>query len=336
MSPAASNDNQAAGEGPVSVSRHVVSFSAAHDRVGFRPERPRCVNGRLSGGRGSGRLAELRVRAALTVGLLALAIAPPAAAVATAAPDQEYENTAPLDDEAPSTGEAPGFETDFDPGDDGDHGDFDVTPGLGGGEQDDDGAGTPVEAEPPSDPDVLAEMDPPAPPAPAPPAPAAPPATPAPPPAASLPAPPPEPQPTTPGKPHEPEDPAAGGMKRKPDRSSERRRRGAVPPPAAVPLAPPPPIGAPPAPAPVNSFAVTQPPPQDPTTAAPTEARVTGQSYRVRAGDSLWSIARRLLGGAASDAQLAREVARLWRLNEDRIGTGDPDLLFVGTVLRLR
>jgi hypothetical protein len=324
----------------VSLSRHLTCSPADHGRLGFDPDCPRCANERLYGDRGSGRLARLRVRAALSVGLLALSTAAPAATAAIGTPDQEYEGTVPLDDEAPSTGgETPGLETDFDPGDDGDHGDFDVTPGLGGGDQDDDGAGTPVEAEPPSDPDLLAEVNPSAPPAPAappaPPAPAQPPATPAPPPAASLPAPPPEPPPTAPAKPHESQDPAAGDKKREPDGSSERRRRAPAPPPAAAPPAPPP-IGAPAAPAAANSFAVTQPPPQEPPSVAPAEARVTGQSYRVRMGDSLWSIASRLLGTTASDAQLAREVARLWRLNEDRIGTGDPDVLFVGTVLRLR
>ena len=34
--------------------------------------------------------------------------------------------------------------------------------------------------------------------------------------------------------------------------------------------------------------------------------------------------------------QVAREVHRLWQLNRDRIGTGDPDLLMVGTRLVLR
>jgi nucleoid-associated protein YgaU len=58
--------------------------------------------------------------------------------------------------------------------------------------------------------------------------------------------------------------------------------------------------------------------------------------YVVRPGDSLWSIAARLLGDAASDARMAREVNRLWQLNEHRIATGSPDLLMVGTRLRLR
>jgi nucleoid-associated protein YgaU len=62
------------------------------------------------------------------------------------------------------------------------------------------------------------------------------------------------------------------------------------------------------------------------------EARGT---YRVQAGDSLWRIAARRLGGDASDAQTAREVNRLWQLNQQQIGTGDPDLIFPGQTLRM-
>ena len=41
-------------------------------------------------------------------------------------------------------------------------------------------------------------------------------------------------------------------------------------------------------------------------------------------GESLWSIASDLLGDGASVAGVAREVNRLWELNEDRIATGRP------------
>ena len=51
------------------------------------------------------------------------------------------------------------------------------------------------------------------------------------------------------------------------------------------------------------------------------------------AGESLWSIADDVLGGRASVAQVAREVNRLCALNGDRIGTGNRDLLPVGTRL---
>lgn len=59
-------------------------------------------------------------------------------------------------------------------------------------------------------------------------------------------------------------------------------------------------------------------------------------TYRVRPGDSLWSIAEAQLGPRATDAQVARTVDRLWALNGERVGTGDPDLVMPGTVLRLR
>jgi hypothetical protein len=61
-----------------------------------------------------------------------------------------------------------------------------------------------------------------------------------------------------------------------------------------------------------------------------------GRSYVVRAGETLWSIAEGLLDRGASAADIAREVERLWALNATAIGTGDPDLLFAGTRLRLR
>lgn len=62
----------------------------------------------------------------------------------------------------------------------------------------------------------------------------------------------------------------------------------------------------------------------------------TGTAHTVRPGESLWAIASDLLGPNASPAKIAREVHRLWTMNADRIATGDPDLLIVGTRLRLR
>jgi LysM domain-containing protein len=55
----------------------------------------------------------------------------------------------------------------------------------------------------------------------------------------------------------------------------------------------------------------------------------------VRPGDSLWSIAAALVREDADPAAVALEVQRLWRLNAPRIGTGDPDVLPVGVLLRL-
>jgi nucleoid-associated protein YgaU len=59
-------------------------------------------------------------------------------------------------------------------------------------------------------------------------------------------------------------------------------------------------------------------------------------THVVRRGESLWSIASDVLGDGASVASVAQEVNRLWQLNEDRIGSGRPDVLYAGTRLRLR
>ncbi|MBA3867133.1 MAG: LysM peptidoglycan-binding domain-containing protein [Solirubrobacterales bacterium] len=59
------------------------------------------------------------------------------------------------------------------------------------------------------------------------------------------------------------------------------------------------------------------------------------RSHTVRPGECLWSIAEGVLPAGASDARTAAEVARLWSLNAARIGTGDPNLIMVGTVLRV-
>lgn len=53
------------------------------------------------------------------------------------------------------------------------------------------------------------------------------------------------------------------------------------------------------------------------------------------AGESLWSIARDQLARSVSNADIAREVHRLWQLNAKAIATGNPDLLPVGTELKL-
>lgn len=69
---------------------------------------------------------------------------------------------------------------------------------------------------------------------------------------------------------------------------------------------------------------------------APGERTSSGQaSYVVRPGDSLWAIAQQGLGAGTSDAAVARRVVHIWNVNKQRIGTGDPDLIYTGTRLRL-
>ena len=65
-------------------------------------------------------------------------------------------------------------------------------------------------------------------------------------------------------------------------------------------------------------------------------ARAGDRVHVVLEGESLWSVSSDVLDGRATVAQVAREVNRLWTLNAARIGTGDRDLLPVGTRLDLR
>jgi hypothetical protein len=60
-----------------------------------------------------------------------------------------------------------------------------------------------------------------------------------------------------------------------------------------------------------------------------------GSTHVVQPGQSLWAIARNVFGTTVSDTRIATEVDRIWQLNADRIGTGDPDLIFAGFKLRL-
>lgn len=59
------------------------------------------------------------------------------------------------------------------------------------------------------------------------------------------------------------------------------------------------------------------------------------RTHVVRRGESLWSIATAQLGGQPGPARVAEEVQRLWSMNAEIIGTGDPDLLLVGQEIRL-
>jgi hypothetical protein len=69
--------------------------------------------------------------------------------------------------------------------------------------------------------------------------------------------------------------------------------------------------------------------------ADPTHASSGSRAVIIRGGDSLWSIARKLLGPGASNAAVQRKLIAIWDLNAKRIGTGDPNLIFPGQRLRL-
>jgi hypothetical protein len=315
----------------VSLTRHLTSSSAAHGRLAFHPGCPRCAAERLHGDLSGDRVRALRAQAALAAGIVAFSAAAPPTALATGPPDQEQEGS------TDAGAEAPGIELDFDPGDDGEPADLDSGPEL---DATDDDTAPPVEIEPTSPADALTEPDSIIPPeqpptvAPAPPVATAP----------DAPAPPPPQTPATLQTPQgEPEVPISDKLgqptvpnekhRRHQQRDQGAKTRAALPI-ASQPAAPVPPSEAPVA-APVASVTVSQTAPEPDVASAP-ESRVAGATYRVRPGDSLWSIARRLSGAEASNGQLARQVNRLWNLNNERIGTGDPDMLMVGTVLLLR
>lgn len=66
-----------------------------------------------------------------------------------------------------------------------------------------------------------------------------------------------------------------------------------------------------------------------------TPVRRRSGTRTVRRGDSMWSIARDNLGSDASGAAVSRELKRLWKLNANSVGTGDPNLIFPGQTVRL-
>jgi nucleoid-associated protein YgaU len=62
---------------------------------------------------------------------------------------------------------------------------------------------------------------------------------------------------------------------------------------------------------------------------------MSGNSMVVRPGDSLWSIARSLVGPSASNTEVETKLVKVWDMNAHRIGTGDPNLIFPGQRLLL-
>jgi len=322
----------------------------SHDRLPFHPSCPICRQTRLSGTIPAGGIVSPRTQAVLAAGLLALPAVAPAASAFAAEQDQQQEGTAPVADSAPSD---PAGNPDFDPGGE----TTDLPEAVAAAPQTqapadvgDDDAG-PVEEAPAINPDEpvvdpgdgsgapLAQQ-------PGSPEGATPPDT-----SASAPTPPPTPSDTTSGAPPVPtaipdapapattppaaQAPQAG---ERADRSPRRKRaRPARPvsgehraaPTVAV-------AGAP-------AVAVAAAPPTSTRVVAAAVTAVRGdrakpgdRTHVVLAGESLWAIASDVLGPEATPAEVAREVHRLWQLNRDRIGTGDPDLVMAGTELVLR
>jgi hypothetical protein len=66
-----------------------------------------------------------------------------------------------------------------------------------------------------------------------------------------------------------------------------------------------------------------------------TQRLYSGCIYVVAKGDSLSSIATRILGPKAGKDIITKKVADLWKVNADSVGTGDPDVLPLRTRLRL-
>lgn len=267
-----------------------------------------------------------RALATLLAAMLALGGLLPGVAYAGEA-DSEGEGSAP-----PESVTELGEEPEFDPG--GEDTTLEGLPavaGAPGGDAEDTGEGEPVEAEP--------ELDTEAPPPSAEPAGALPEAV------------------GTDEEPAPPQAPLETPAETEPESTSAPDYETASPPPSTPvenqPLvAPPaPPQGEPEASEEaVPAVVATAPPPAPPSSEQPSAPRpvattvdrdgggrsIAGrESHTVRPGECLWSIAEALLPAGAGNAAIAQEVRRLWQLNASRIGTGDPDMLPVGVVLRL-
>lgn len=322
-----------------SLGAHLVA-SVDHGRLSFHPDCPRCRAERLAGTLAQDRIVTRRLQATIAVGLVALGTVAPAAARA-AETDQQQEGTMP----PTVSGGDPADNPNLDPGGDDTVLTTPTGPDAGpqAGGQEDSGDGAPVDLAPDQEPDQpsLDTQEPPQPagapqtPLAQPPASSPTPTTPQPSdttPAqpggtAPTPAPPtPSPAPAGPQQTTMPSTSPARGHSRK--QRAERRRRS----PRRTSTAPP----APTSPAPTSSVEAPVPISAAASVTRAVATPLSGPNYTVQPGDCLWSIAVRVVGMDASNGRVAREVNHLWRLNEDRIATGNPDLLNVGTVLRLR
>jgi hypothetical protein len=309
------------------------SNSTTHDRLGFHPECPTCRQDRLFGVLSPEPVFSRRFKALLATGVLAFTAGVTATSVAYE-PDHQQEGGVLPEQGAPSSTDELGRDSGGDtvlP--------FELrsapdSPQDSERESSEDSA--PLEAEPLDDPDGRLSLtspdsaDPNEEAAPVPPTEVAPPVAPT--PQAQLPLDP-NGDSGVPGiaPPAARPDPAHHATKHrrnKDDRPTANRHRKTAPSQSA------PPTQAPTA-DPIPQSTGEQAAGETPTTTvvAPLGDR---HIHAVRPGESLWSIASRLLGADVSSGAIAIEVRRLWRLNAERIGTGDPDLLIVGVRLRLR
>ena len=295
-----------------------------HSRLRFHPGCPVCHHDRLAGSLSGDELVSRRVQAAVAAGLLAFSTSGVSVALASE-PDEVSDGTSEV-----VTPSDPSANADFEPG-----GETNQLPDASpatpevvqppAGVSDDVGV---VEQEPARDPTETAVTEVPVV------APEAPTVTETPPPAApGVVAPPAAESPTVSTTSEEGEIRADTSKRRtvrreRPAKSTiEATRVVPQPAPAPAPAAAPAPT---PAPAPVATRVVAG------TSTSAGRAAPGDRVHVVSRGESLWSIAGDVLGDRASVARIAREVNRLWALNEDSITSGDPNLLFAGTRLRLR
>jgi hypothetical protein len=302
-----------------------------HGRLGFHPECPICRSERLSGAPPADAIVAPRNQALLAASVLALSTATPSTVLASAQ-DQETEGTAapeqvandpvqpaPAFDPGGQSTElpvdvAPPPEADAIPDATGDTAPLEQEPAMDEVAPVSDAVGTPAVDQP--EPAPAAEPLPQPPPAeplvPAPPA-----------------APPVQQAPAVTHNEPQAETSPAPRTKEHPPRVHQRTEAPA-PASAAAPAQPQvQPVAIPAVASSSTTVRVAQATHREP-------AQSTDRFHVVQRGESLWSIAKDVLGDDASVVRIAREVNRLWELNSERIGTGEPDLVMTGTRIVLR